>query len=142
MSCVLGILIEHGTIYAGGANLWHTMFGTSRPRPNMGPLAVPMTCWQALSVYVQLLDAVDYMHRRLPDGALPRFVDSDNENSSSAADNKGESAHRGNLFCVHRDISPGNIMVSWPRGTSHLPAIKLVDFGLSEVRDTKVRFGC
>ncbi len=95
-------------IAAGCANLWHTLFGSSRPRPHAGPLPVNLTWRQATAIYLQLLDAVDWMQNRL-------------------SDPEGR-------FCVHRDISPGNIVISWPQGRSGLPQIKLVDFGLSEVR--------
>lgn len=67
---------------------------------------MPLTWQQAVAMYLQLLDAVDWMHHRLASG----------------------------VFCLHRDISPGNVVVSWPRGVAGLPSIKLVDFGLSEVR--------
>lgn len=48
----------------------------------------PLNWQQATAIYFQLLDAVDHMHHRL--------------------DN--------NIMCLHRDISPSNVCVSWPHG--------------------------
>ncbi|KAL6762664.1 kinase-like domain-containing protein [Haematococcus lacustris] len=68
---------------------------------------------QASGIYFQLLDAIDWLHWRMP-----------------AARRRDSAA----VFCMHRDLSPANIMLDTPFGPAGLPKAKIVDFGLCHIK--------